>query len=91
MEEATPVGKKDKKYGKYDKWEVESWARSIMEAEEVKQDPEKMKYVKPFLEDKIKALEGVKKSVESIEDIRQIAKEKSMESDMEESSEDDNE
>jgi len=46
--QAQPVeGKKEEKkeYGKYDKWEVESWADTIVRAEEIKADPEKMKYV----------------------------------------------
>jgi subtilisin-like proprotein convertase family protein len=77
---AEPVKEKEEKeYGKYDKWEVESWVRSICEAEEVKADPEKMKYVAPLLKQKMKSLEAVKKSISSIEDIRKIAKGKSEE------------
>lgn len=68
--------KDEEKYGEYDKWQVEDWARAIQTAEEVKADPEKMKYVLPCLKEKIKGLESLKKSISSIDDIRAIAKSK---------------
>lgn len=60
----------------YEKWEVEGWVRSICEAEEVKADPEKMKYVLPLINEKVKSMDAVKKSISSIDDIRKIAKDK---------------
>lgn len=61
--------KKDKKeYGKYEKYEVESWASTLMKAEEIKANPEKMKYVKMCLDKK-------KKAISSIDDLRKRAQE----------------
>lgn len=85
-----PSEVKSEKMGEWDKWQIESWARSIMEAEEVKADPEKMKYVLPMLKDKVKGFEAVKKSISSIEDLRKVAKEESSE-EMEEEMEDESE
>jgi len=57
------AGKMKKKYGKYDDYEVEGWARTLMEAEEIKADKEKMKYVQMCIEKK-------KKAINSIDDLR---------------------
>lgn len=38
-----------------DKWEIESWCRTITEAEEIRSDQEKMKHVAPMLAKKAKA------------------------------------
>lgn len=68
--QAQPVeGKKEEKkeYGKYDKWEIESAARCLVEAEEIKADKEKMKYVAMCMKKKHAA---EKKAIESIDDIR---------------------
>lgn len=64
-----------KEYGKYDKYEVEGWAETLMKAEEIKADSEKMKYVKQCLAKK-------KKAISSIADLRAVAAEKA-EEDME--------
>ena len=51
-------GKKEKKeFGKYDRWEIESAARTIIEAERIKLDKDKMKYIVPILEKEKKALD----------------------------------
>lgn len=71
---AEPIegGKEEKKeYGKFDKWEIESAARTLVEAEEIKANPEKMKYVKMCMD---KQFGATKKVIESIDDIRAIAK-----------------
>lgn len=70
---AEPVDKKEEKkeYGKYDKWEVENWADTIVRAEEIKADPEKMKYVKMCMKKKYGA---AKKAIESIDDLRALSK-----------------
>lgn len=62
------VKKEDKKYGKYDKYEIESAARTLRESEEIKADEEKMKYVKKCLEKESKAAE---KAYKSISDMRE--------------------
>lgn len=49
-----------------DKWEIQSWANTLMEAEEIKADPEKMKHVKPYLKKKVAA-------IRSLEDLREVA------------------
>jgi hypothetical protein len=71
---AEPIESKEeekKEYGKYDKWEIESAARTLVEAEEIKADAEKMKYVKMCMMKKNKA---EKKAIESIDDLRKAAK-----------------
>lgn len=71
--EAAIAKKEDKKeYGKFDKWEVENWADTIMKAEEIKADAEKMKYVKMCMQKKYGA---AKKAIESIDDIRSARQE----------------
>ena len=55
--------KKEKEYGKYDKYEIEGAVRTLMEAEEIKNNKEKMKYVQMCLNKK-------KKVINSIADLR---------------------
>ena len=59
------------KKNKIDEWQVKHWADVIVEAEEIKADPEKMKLVKPLL---AKKASGIKKAVESLDDLRALAK-----------------
>lgn len=70
---AEPVVSKEEKkeYGKFDKWEIESAARTLVEAEEIKADKEKMKYVKMCMGKKHTA---EKKVIESLDDLRKVAK-----------------
>jgi hypothetical protein len=70
------VEKKEKEYGEYDKWEIESAARTILEAEAIKADKEKMKYVAECLK---KQFEAMNKTVGSLSELKAIAKKKSME------------
>lgn len=67
---ATPIGTKEEKkeYGKYDKWEIESAARTLVEAEEIKADKEKMKYVAQCMAKKHTA---EKKAIASISDLKE--------------------
>jgi len=66
-------GKKEsKEYGKYDKYEVESWVDTITKAEELKMDDEKMKYIKMCMDKKMKATES---AYSSIDDLRKKVKE----------------
>lgn len=51
------VEKEKKEYGKFDRWEIESAVRTLIEAEQIKLDKEKMKYVLPLLEEQKKALD----------------------------------
>ncbi|MDD3238226.1 MAG: hypothetical protein PHV37_09045 [Candidatus Gastranaerophilales bacterium] len=54
-EELIPEKKQeDKEFGKFGRWDIESAVRTIIEAEQIKLDTEKMKYVLPML-DKQKA------------------------------------
>lgn len=59
--------KKDKKYGKFDEWEISSAVDALIRAEEIKCDKEKMKYVGPMLEKRFKE---TKKTITSIEGLR---------------------
>lgn len=63
---------KKKKYGKYDDYEIENAARTLEEAEEIKADPDKLKYVKMCLEKKKKA---AVKAYKSLADIKKEAAE----------------
>ncbi|HZX13716.1 MAG TPA: hypothetical protein VFF49_04875 [Thermodesulfobacteriota bacterium] len=69
--QAQPIAEKDtekKEYGKYDRWDIESATRTLVEAEEIKADKEKMKYVAMCMKKKYLA---EKKVIESIEDLKQ--------------------
>lgn len=50
--------KKKKEYGKFDRWEIEGAVDTIIKAEQIKLDKEKMKYVLPLLEKQKKALDN---------------------------------
>jgi hypothetical protein len=56
--------------GGFDKWEVEGWARTLIDAEEIKSNPKKMKAVAPLVKDKIKGLKGLEKSISSMSELR---------------------
>lgn len=57
MSEDTKTEKEKKEYGKFDRWEIENAVKTIIEAEQIKLDKEKMKYVLPLLEEQKKALD----------------------------------
>jgi hypothetical protein len=50
---------KEEKKGEPDKWEIDCWVRTLVEAEEIKADPDKMKYVAPKLKTMQKAITSV--------------------------------
>lgn len=56
--------KEKKEFGKFDRWEIESAVRTIIEAEQIKLDKEKMKYVLPMLEEQKKALDKASSAAE---------------------------
>ncbi len=58
---------KEKTYGKYEDYEIESAARTLEEAEMIKADAEKMKYVKMCMDKKMKSM---KKAITSLDDVR---------------------
>lgn len=66
--------KEEKKYGEYEEYEIKSAARALVEAEEIKKDAKKMKYVKMCLKEKA---DSSKKAYMSIADMK--AKYKQME------------
>ena len=49
-----------------EEWEVDSWARTLAEAEGIKNDPEKMKHVKGAINKKYQELGKVKVSLEDM-------------------------
>lgn len=53
-------------------WEIESWCRTICDAEKIKADPEKMAYVKPMME---KMMNGTKAAYKSIKSLKAKANE----------------
>ena len=67
--------KMDKEYGPYDEYQVEGWAKTLEEAEEIKADPEKLKYVKQCMEEK---LNNVNKAISSLDELKKVIKEKEM-------------
>lgn len=64
---------KKEKIGKFDKWEVESWARTLCDAEEIKCNPEKMKAVMPLVKDKIEGYKNLEKTISSMGELRSKA------------------
>lgn len=72
----TPAKEKEGKR-EPDQWEIDSWCRTLMEAEEIKADPEKMKHVKPVLEKKVAAI--AKLDIKSVDDLRAVAARKKSE------------
>lgn len=66
--EAVSPKKSKKKYGKYEDYEIESAARTLEEAEEIKADEEKLKYVQKCMKEKLSAK---KKAYKSISDMRE--------------------
>ena len=66
---------------KIEQYEIEGWVSTLLSAEEIKNDSEKMALIKPFLEKKQKA-------IKSLADLKSVANEKikaAQESDEEES------
>ena len=63
-EEITAEEKEKKEYGKFDRWEIENAVETIIKAEQIKLDKEKMKYVLPLLEKQKKALDNVASAAE---------------------------
>jgi len=61
---------KTKKYGKYDDYEIENAARTLMEADEIKADKEKMKYVVECMKKKTDSMSGI---ITSFADLKKIA------------------
>lgn len=64
MLEDAKTEKEKKEYGKFDRWEIENAVKIIIEAEQIKLDKEKMKYVLPLLEEQKKALDNVSSAAE---------------------------
>ena len=59
----------EKKKEGFDDWEINDMTRTIIEAEEIKQDPEKMKAIQGALDKKVKA-------VKSIDDLKSVKAER---------------
>lgn len=81
------VGPKRDMIGPYEKYEVESWARTITESEEIKADPEKMKYVRPMLAKKYRGLKNVINTIEDIKARKEMMDEEEMDDEMEDDAE----
>jgi len=70
---ANPKDEKPKKYGKYDEYEIENAMRTLMDAEKIKADKEKMKYVKQCMAEHKGHIETSIKSVDDIKAAREKA------------------
>jgi len=46
-----------------DKYEIESWCRTLREAEAIKADPEKMKKLAPYLKKELSSMEELRKLI----------------------------
>lgn len=66
---AEPINTEEKKKEGYDEWELECKARTLLEAEEIKQDSKLMEALKPYLEKKAKA-------ISSIAELKEVARKK---------------
>lgn len=64
MSDETKVEKEKKEFGKFDRWEIESAVETIIRAEQIKLDKEKMKYVLPLLEKQKKAIDKASSAAE---------------------------
>lgn len=66
----SPTEEKEEKkeYGKYSEYDIKDAVRTLLEAEEIKADKEKMKYVEMCIKKK-------KKAINSISDLRERAQE----------------
>ena len=53
-------------------WEISGWVNTLTEAEEIKADEERMKYVRPMLAKKAKAF----KKITSLADLKEVAAKK---------------
>ena len=53
-----------------DKYEIESWAKTLTDAEEIREDAEKMKLVAPLLSKKHAALSKIAGPVKSVADLK---------------------
>ena len=72
MSDAPISSKKVEKKKGYDEWELDDAVRTLIRAEEIKDDEPLMKAIKPHLDKKVKA-------VKSIADLKRIASEKDKE------------
>lgn len=64
----------------YDKYELESCVDCLVRAEEIKADKKKMKALAPMLE---KKLAGFKRAIDSLDDLREYARNKPEDEEME--------
>lgn len=71
IEASIPNEEKEKKYGKYDEWEIKCAVDTLLNAEEIKKDSEKMAYVKPLLDEK---MNNLSKAISSLSDLKVAAK-----------------
>jgi hypothetical protein len=81
--ESEGLKSKPKKYGKYDEYEIENAMRTLMDAEKIKADKEKMKYVKQCMAEQKGHIES---TIGSMDDLK-AAREKAYEDEESEESE----
>jgi hypothetical protein len=76
MDQKEAPEKDDPKYGKFDEYEIKCAADAVKEVEELKRDPEKLKYVQEYLKHEAEETSKAAEAISSIDDIRQVLKKK---------------
>lgn len=71
MSETVKDKEEKKEFGKFDRWEIENAVRTLIEAEQIKLDKEKMKYVLPLLEKQKKALDNASSAADVLYGIQE--------------------
>lgn len=71
MSETVKEKEEKKEFGKFDRWEIENAVRTLIEAEQIKLDKEKMKYVLPLLEKQKKALDNASSAADVLYGIQE--------------------
>ena len=72
MDQPMTIKEKKSPYGKYEEYEIKNAADTLMEAELIKKDADKMKYVQMCIDKKMSAL----KEISSIDELREVRKKK---------------
>lgn len=68
--------KDDPKYGKYEEYEIKCAADAVKEVEELKMDPEKLKYVQEYLKHEAEEMSKAAESISSLDDLKKVIKKK---------------
>jgi hypothetical protein len=76
MEMDSETEKEESKYGKFEEYEIKCAADAVREVEELKNNPEKLKYVKEYMKHEADVLTKSLGSISSIADLKQVRNKK---------------